>query len=67
MKAFNAAGSITSGISSFVLSNIPSKPAVPTNDNSVTNDSRIKVLYGTTLPNNGGSPIISLHLQMDDG
>lgn len=67
VKAFNHAGSITSGIGSFVIANVPDQPAIPTYDVSLSNDSQIKILYGTVLPDNRGSDITSLHLMMDDG
>lgn len=37
--AYNAAGSVTSGIGSFVLADVPEKPAVPTYDSASTSDS----------------------------
>ena len=62
-----SAGSVTSGINTFTLANVPFKPLAPENDPTGTNDSQIKVLYGKTLPNNGGSAIIGIQLFMDDG
>ena len=67
IEAINNAGSVFSGISSFVLANVPGQPDDPINDITVTNDYTIKVNYGTSLPDNRGSPITSLWLQMDDG
>ena len=63
----NNAGSVTSGIAFFILANVPATPAIPTNDALVTINERIKVNFGTVLPDNRGSPIIGLQLQMDDG
>ena len=50
------------------LASVPSKPTdVPQNDPEVTNDQRIKVTYANPAPYDGGSPIISYELAMDDG
>lgn len=67
IKAYNDGGFVDSGIASFVLADVPDTPAVPTYDATQTNESQIRVLYGTVLPNDRGSPITSLHLLMDDG
>jgi len=40
---------------------------VPVSDSSVTNDKVIKVTFASPPPYNGGSPILSYELQMDDG
>jgi len=60
IEAENNAGSITSGVAFFVLANVPDQPAIPTNDPTVTNSERIRVRFGTVLPDNRGSPIIGL-------
>jgi hypothetical protein len=70
VTAYNIGGrSIDSGIASSVLASIPDTPIVgPVNDNSVTSSSRIRVTYGVTSPpGNGGSPILSYALEIDDG
>jgi hypothetical protein len=67
IQAVTAGGSVTSGVSSFILASVPQKPLPTQNDATVTNDSTIKVLFGTVLPDNGGSPIISIQLYSDDG
>jgi len=59
-RATTAGGSVTSGTAMFVLASVPQKPAPPTNDPLVTNDTQIRVLYGTVLPNDGGSPILDI-------
>jgi len=40
---------------------------VPVFDPAVTTDKQIKVTFANPPPSNGGSPIISYELQMDDG
>jgi hypothetical protein len=40
---------------------------IPVSDVTVTNDRQIRVTFANPQPNNGGSPIISYELQMDDG
>lgn len=40
---------------------------VPVNDPTVTTDKMIKVTFANPPPVNGGSPILSYELQMDDG
>jgi len=63
VEAFNNAGSVMSGVATFILSNVPEKPSIPPqNDPSVTMETRIKVDYGIPLPNSRGSPIISIEL-----
>jgi hypothetical protein len=47
---------------------VPDKPIDrPVSDSSVTSDTQIKVTYANPVPGNGGSPILSYELQMDDG
>lgn len=60
IEAVTAAGSVVSGTNSLTLANRPYKPAAVLNVASETNESQIKVNFGTVLPNNGGSPIISI-------
>lgn len=46
----------------------PSKMATPTNDDTTTNQARIKVAWSALAdPDNGGSDITSYHLQWDNG
>lgn len=55
-------------ISFIELASIPFKPIdTPISDSSVTNDTTIKVTWASPAPDNGGSPIISYELVMDDG
>lgn len=51
----------------YVLASVPQKPDAPTNDATTSDETKIRVLYGTTLPDNGGSDIIDIQLSMDDG
>lgn len=67
LVADNYASQVWSGIAEFVMAAVPSQPAIPTEDTSLTTGSQIVVNYGTTLPSNNGAPIVSLELQMDDG
>ena len=67
IEAFNAAGSVQSGLGTFIMAMPPSKPADPYNDPSVTNDEMIKVYFGTTLPNDNGASIVGIQLQIDNG
>ena len=60
LTAFNDAGSVQSGVGSFVLADVPSAPDPPLNDAAVTGDSVIRVTYAETLPASRGSPIIGL-------
>lgn len=47
---------------------VPEKPIDrPVSDSSVTSDTTIKVTYASPAPANGGVPILSYELQMDDG
>jgi hypothetical protein len=51
-----------------MLASVPEKPTdTPVEDTTVTTGGSIKVTYGSPVPNNGGTPIISYELQIDDG
>jgi hypothetical protein len=52
-----------------VCASVPDTPIVsPVSDATVTNEMRIKVVYGPlTAAQNGGSPVLSYELQMDNG
>ena len=51
-----------------MLASVPAQPTdIPVSDNTITSDTQIKVSYANPPPDNGGSPIISYELQMDDG
>lgn len=67
VEAFNAVGSVLSGLGSFVLADLPDAPDPPVNDASGTSESQIKVRFAETLPNNRGSLIFGVQLAMDDG
>lgn len=57
-----------SEISFITKASVPAKPIdVPVNDVAITNDANIKVTYGNPPPYDGGSPILSYEIQMDDG
>jgi len=69
VRAFNNAGFTDSHILNVFLAAVPDTPLTsPISDALVTNESRIKVNYGPlTAAQNGGSPILSYNLQMDNG
>lgn len=67
VEAYNDAGVVSSGIGTFIMAMPPAKPADPYNDPSVTDDTKIKVFFGTTLPANNGATIVGMQLQMDNG
>ena len=70
VRAFNAAGySDSESVLNVVLSDEPDTPTIgPISDSSVTNESRIKVNFGPQdVAMNGGSPLLSYELQMDNG
>ena len=69
VRSFNDNGFSDSAVLYSVSAAVPSTPTdMPVSDASITNQDIIKVNYGpisATL--NGGSPILSYELQMDDG
>jgi hypothetical protein len=67
LVAHNDAGSVSSGIGSFVLADVPEAPDAPLNDASVTDDEQIRVKFAETLPDERGSTILGVQLAMDDG
>lgn len=70
VRAFNNAGfSDSYSVLAVVLADEPAQPLqAPVSDALVTNESRIKVEFGPQADDeNGGSPILSYELQMDDG
>jgi hypothetical protein len=70
IRAFNHAGySDSESFLSVVLSDEPDQPTTgPVSDALITNESRVKVDYGPqSIDKNGGSPLLSYELQMDDG
>lgn len=67
MEVYNAEGSAFSSTTGFILADIPSNPTIaPTSDITVTSTNIIKIDY-TVITSNGGSPIISYSLEVDDG
>lgn len=55
-----------SAVNFIVLASTPKKPTdIPISDRMITSDDLLKVSFGS--PDNGGSPIISYELVMDDG
>lgn len=69
VKAFTVGDrSSLSDIAFITKASVPAKPIdVPVNDIAVSNDQNIKVTYGNPPPYDGGSPILSYEIQMDDG
>lgn len=70
IRAYNAAGHAESlSMLHVTLASVPDKPTIgPLSDASVTNDNQIKVNFGPLLDSqNGGSPVLSYELQVDDG
>jgi len=70
VTAYNNGGrQADSGGLALVLASIPSTPTVgPVNTVAVTSSTKIAVTYGVTSPpSNGGSPILSYALEIDDG
>lgn len=60
LVAHNDAGSVSSGIGSFLLANTPEAPGPPVNDAAVTNETTIKVNFAETLPAARGSTILAV-------
>ena len=69
VTSFNVGGlQADSSVAVLVLASLPGTPTVgPVNDDTVTSCDRIRVTYGTTPPDDGGSPILSYSLEIDDG
>jgi hypothetical protein len=69
VRAHNFAGDTDSLPLVLTLAAVPDTPVDQvTSDANVTSDSLIKVKYGPlTSSQNGGAPILSYELQMDDG
>lgn len=60
-------GSILSSSAGFVLANVPDTPlTAPTSDIAISSYSRLKIDYAT-IAVNGGSPILSYSLEIDNG
>lgn len=64
VRAFNGAGYTDSEVMNVILADEPDSPSnAPYSDASITNESRIKVLYDAQpAEENGGSPILSYEL-----
>ena len=60
VKATNAAGSVMSGVSMFILASVPAKPLPPINVIEKTNANQITVSFGTVLPDDGGAKIVNI-------
>jgi len=68
VEALNSIGSTLSPALSFVLADVPGKPTpAPSVDPTNTTTSQIKVVFQNANTDVGGSPVIGLELQMDDG
>lgn len=68
IEVFTTQRSGLSDVGFITKASVPGKPLdVPVSDPTVTSDTQIKVNFANPAPDNGGSPIISYELQMDDG
>ena len=67
LEAYNVIGSTMSPSVGFVLADVPATPGVaPTSDDSVTSINKVKIDI-QSVANDGGSPIVSYSLEVDDG
>jgi len=67
LKAYNVNGSTQSEPVGFVLADIPAKPpSEPSSDLAISSTSQIKIDV-QTCSNDGGTPILSYSLEVDDG
>ena len=67
LEAINEIGSVQSSIGSQLLAGVPGKPdSTPLSDPDVTDGSKIKVTW-TEPSDDGGAPIQSYGLEIDDG
>ena len=65
--ALNEVGSVSSSLTSIILAAVPDMPSSPpVSDPAYTNSQQIKVVI-TAPASDGGSPIRSYDIQMDDG
>ena len=69
VTAFNVGGlQADSSVTVLVLASLPGVPSTgPVNDDTVTSCDQVRVTYGTASPDDGGSPILSYSLEIDDG
>jgi len=70
VEAYNVIGNVFSIAGAhFTLADLPKTPTLaPISDESITNDKRVKLDITPVAPgDNGGSPITSYSLEMDDG
>ena len=69
LTAFNINGETVSETSAFVIASIPTAPtSAPSSDLLVSSDSLLKISYpAIAVSDNGGSPILSYSLEIDDG
>lgn len=67
LKAYNVVGSTYSESVGYVIADLPTAPAsAPATDPSITNQTKLKV-DSTAVPSDGGSPILTYSLEIDDG
>lgn len=67
VEVYNIAGSTTSTSVGFVLGDVPDTPtAAPTSDLAVSSYNKLKIDY-LTVAGNGGSPILTYSLEIDNG
>jgi len=67
LKAININGECTSESVAFILADKPATPtAAPYRDFEVSSASQLKISYAA-ITDNGGSPILSYSLEIDDG
>jgi hypothetical protein len=67
VEAFNEVGSVMSSSAGFVLADVPDDPTIaPYSDTTVTSTSRVKININP-VAGDGGSPITSYSLEVDDG
>ena len=68
VQAINVVGSVLSPALQFVLAAVPGQPSPPPSaDLTNTTTQQIKVDFANTNNNTGGSPILQVELQMDNG
>ena len=68
VEAYNINSNTFSDTIGFVFGSIPDSPTdAPVSDLSVSSTNQLRITYTGVLTNDGGSPIISYSLEVDDG